>query len=135
MAIFKPSNLSPNMTEIDVTQSFKIKFEVHTAGSNVSAYELKIYKEFNVEDDEDGEKSIVYQQAGNFTDPDTYTNGDEVTITVPSNNGLNNEENYRWSIRVYQDTIASAPSAADYAANLSAITSNSIVPTYVGIQC
>ena len=132
MAIFKPSNLSPNMTEIDVTQSFEIKFEVHTAGSNVSAYELKIYKEFNVEDDEDGEKSIVYQQAGNFADPDTYTNGDEVTITVPSDNGLKNEENYRWSIRVYQDTIPSDPSAADYAANLLAITSNSIVPTYVG---
>lgn len=145
MAIFKPSNLSPNMTEIDVDKSFEIKFEVHTAGSNVSAYELKIYKEFNVEDDEDGEKSIVYQQAGNFIDPTnpsglvTYTNGDQVTITVPSDNGLKNEENYRWSIRVYQDTITSdtttnpsAPSAADYAANLLAITSNSIVPTYVG---
>ena len=147
MAIFKPSNLSPNMTEIDVSQSFKIKFEVHTSGSKVSAYELKIYKEFNVEDDEDGEKSIVYQQAGNFIDPNdsnstiTYTNGDEVEIQIPpgATTNLNNEENYRWSIRLYQDTITSgttlnpsAPTLSDYKENLLAITSNSIVPTYVG---
>lgn len=148
MAIFKPSNLSPNLTEVDVRYPFDIKFEAHTAGSNISAYELKIYKEFNVEDDEDGEKSIVYKQSGNFENPlnpsenITYTNGDTVVFHVPSGTGLQNEENYRWSIRVYQDMIEATPTSAsyvatiptvgDYAANLIRLNNNSIVPTYVG---
>ena len=147
MAIFKPSNLSPNMVEVDVTSGFDIKFEVHTAGANVSAYELKIYKEFNVEDDVDGEKSIVYSTSGNFTNPTdptqniTYTNGDEAFISVPPNDitGLRNEENYRWSVRVYQDIITTDsegtptdPSFGDYVDNLNQLSTNMIVPTYVG---
>ena len=141
MAIFKPSNLSPNLTEVDVTFPFEIKFEVHTSGSDVNAYELKIYREFNLEDDdEDGEESVIYTQSGNFKNPlnqdqdITYTNGDTAIVYVPNSDttGLSNENNYRWSIRVYQDSIQTDPSFEDYADNLVSIMSNSTIPTYAG---
>lgn len=105
MAIFKPSNLSPNFQEVDVSLGeINIEFQVHTSGSYVNAYEITFYKEFNVEDDKDGEDSIVWRTWANFDKP--YTNGDivQLPLALPSDT-FQNEENYRWNIRVYQDKI------------------------------
>ena len=130
MAIFKPSNLSPNFQEVDVSLGeINIEFQVHTSGSYVYAYEVKFYKEFNAEDDKDGEDSIVWQISGNFDK--AYTNGDIVQLSLtPPSNKFKNEENYRWNIRLYQDIISD--DNPNYENQLQNINNNTTIPTYIG---
>jgi hypothetical protein len=54
---------------------------VHTSGSEINAYQITFYREYNLKDDEDGEKSIIGTIAGNFDR--SYVNGEIVTISIP----------------------------------------------------
>ena len=45
MAIYKPSNLSPNLAEIDVTQGNTFSCQVNSSGESIRAYQLEILAE------------------------------------------------------------------------------------------
>ena len=68
MAVFKPSNHSPNLSEIDLTQKNEFNCQVNTSGESIRAYKLQILSERGDEVICDGKKrtinGVTYENAG-----------------------------------------------------------------------
>ena len=68
MAVFKSSNHSPNLSEIDLTQKNEFNCQVNTSGESIRAYKLQILSERGDEVICDGKKRIIdgitYENAG-----------------------------------------------------------------------
>ena len=99
ISIFKTSNHSPNLTEIDLNENNEFSCQVNTSGKSVLAYKLKILSKSGDE--------IIY-------DPDEPTSlskpvKNKKFLTVKDinkdthDNGkiFNNGKDYQWGIRVY----------------------------------
>ena len=68
MAVFKSSNHSPNLSEIDLTQENEFNCQVNTSGESIRAYKLQILSERGDEVICDGKKrtinGVTYENAG-----------------------------------------------------------------------
>lgn len=103
MAIYKSSNCSPQLSEIDFTQNNTFSCVVNTTGEPAKAYKLKIMSE-------NGDTT--------YYEPQTPT-----TLTIPVSNkdilriknvsddlnaNLVNGKNYLWGVRVYNAPVSSS---------------------------
>ena len=95
MAVYKPSNFSPNLQEIDITQPNTFSCQVNTNGDSVKAYDLSILT-LNT-----GEE--IYRTG--CTDLSTpvrnknFLNIPNISSTLSSK--LVNGKDYQWGIRTY----------------------------------
>ena len=101
MAVYKPSNLTPNLEEIDFTENNTFTCQVNTSGENVVAYKYEIIN--------NNSEIKAYESAGiNLTTP--VKNKGILTINDVSsalNSALQNGKDYQWGIRVYDAPINS----------------------------
>lgn len=116
MAIYKPSNLTPNLQEVDFDTPVDFSCQVNTSGSSVKAYKITIFSE-------QGDQKIYEQIARDLPKPilnkgqlevsaQIQENGSTVeidTVTEPTEEGqvLINGKNYQWSIRTYDAPVGS----------------------------
>ena len=101
MAVYKPSNLTPNLEEIDFTENNTFTCQVNTSGENVVAYKYEIIN--------NNTEIKAYESAGiNLTEP--VKNKGILSISDVSsalNSALQNGKDYQWGIRVYDAPISS----------------------------
>lgn len=99
MAIYKPSNLTPNLSEIDFSMQNTFTCQVNTSGESIKAYKYKFLK--------NNTDQVIYQSNGiNLTN--YVKNKGTLTINNISNtlsSNLINGQDYLWGIRVYNDVI------------------------------
>ena len=101
MAVYKPSNLSPNLAEIDVTQGNTFSCQVNSSGESIRAYQLEILAENGYDK--------VYESQGT-TLPTPVRNKGILNINNLSNQvapDLENGKDYQWKIRTYNVPIGS----------------------------
>ena len=101
MAVYKPSNLSPNLSEIDFTQENTFTCQVNTSGESIRAYKYEILR--NNTDEK------VYESEG-IDLPSPLKNKGTLTISNVSDtleSNLTNGRDYLWGIRVYDAPIGS----------------------------
>ena len=101
MAVYKPSNLSPNLSEIDFTQENTFTCQVNTSGESIRAYKYEILR--NNTDEK------VYESKG-IDLPSPLKNKGTLTISNVSDaleSNLTNGRDYLWGIRVYDAPIGS----------------------------
>ena len=99
MAIFKPSNLLPNLQEIDLNKGENFSCQINTSGEKIVAYKLQLLSKkgdeviYSPSTPEILVNSIKNKQTliTNVVNVDTH---DEGKI-------LENETDYQWNIRVY----------------------------------
>ena len=101
MAVYKPSNLSPNLAEIDFTQNNTFTCQVNTSGESIRAYKYEILR--NNTDEE------IYESQGTNLATPVRNKG---TLSIPNisddlNANLTNGRDYLWGIRVYDTQIGS----------------------------
>lgn len=95
MAVYKPSNFSPNLQEIDITQPNTFSCQVNTSGDSVKAYDLSILT-LNT-----GEE-IYRTGCTNLSIPvrnKNFLNIPNISNTLSSK--LVNGKDYQWGIRTY----------------------------------
>ena len=102
MAIYKPSNLSPNLQEIDVTEENNFSCQVNTSGSSIQAYKIQILSG-------DGNSTLF---DGIATDLGTNVkNKDQLIVQLNptdfSSNNIINGKDYQWNIRTYNAQVGS----------------------------
>ena len=101
MAVYKPSNLTPNLEEIDFTENNTFTCQVNTSGENVVAYKYEIIN--------NNTEIKAYESAGiDLTEP--VKNKGILSINDISsalNSALQNGKDYQWGIRVYDAPISS----------------------------
>ena len=116
MAVFKPSNHSPNLSEIDLTQKNEFNCQVNTSGESIRAYKLQILSERGDEVICDGKKrtinGVTYENAGIDCSP--IKNKGFLKISdisqgadIISGKSLENGKNYQWGLRTYGAPIGS----------------------------
>lgn len=99
MAIFKPSNMKPSLSEIDVTQGQEFECQVNTSGEPVLGYKIQILSQ--------KDHNILYD--GNHLDT-TYGIQNKKILKIPvsttifENSGIKNGKDYQWNVRVYNQT-------------------------------
>ena len=101
MSVYKPSNLSPNLAEIDVTQGNTFSCQVNTSGESIKAYQLEILAENGYDK--------VYESEGT-TLPTAVRNKGTLNINNLSNAlapDMQNGNDYQWKIRTYNVPIGS----------------------------
>ncbi len=102
MAIYKSSNCSPQLSEIDFTENNTFSCVVNTSGEPVKAYKLKIMSE-------DG--SETYYEPDEGTNLSFPVQNKEVLYIKNISNSLDgdliNGRNYLWGIRTYNASIGS----------------------------
>lgn len=96
MAIYKSSNCSPQLSEIDFTQNNTFSCVINTSGEPAKAYKLKILSENG---------DTTYYEPANPTDLTIPVQNKDVLQIKNVSNSLNNElvngKNYLWGVRVY----------------------------------
>lgn len=102
MAIYKPSNMSPNLQEVDVTQNTNFSCQVNTSGSAIQAYKIQILSG-------DGNSPLF---DGIATDLGTKVKnkGQLIVQLNPSDfseNNIVNGKDYQWNIRTYDAQVGS----------------------------
>lgn len=94
MAIYKPSNLYPNLQEIDLEQDNTFTCQVNTSGSSVKAYQIRILSDKN--------ESLYESTCKNLAIPVKNKSFLQVTgVTNSLNSSLVNGKDYKWGIRTY----------------------------------
>lgn len=105
MAIFKPSNLSPNLQEIDLEKGETFSCQINTSGDKIVAYKLQLLSKKGDE--------VLYspKQPTPLVTPikNKQTLITEVVDTNTHNTDkeLENDKDYQWNIRVYSEKEAS----------------------------
>lgn len=95
MAVYKPSNFSPNLQEIDITQPNTFSCQVNTSGDSVKAYDLSILT-LNT-----GEE-IYRTGCTNLSIPVRNKNFLNIpNISNALSSKLVNGKDYQWGIRTY----------------------------------
>lgn len=101
MAIFRNSNDSPNLAEIDVEEDNIFSCQVNTSGSAVMAYKITIYSG-------DGSETLY---EGNATDLGSrIKNKGTLAVSLGPDqfgDGIVNGEDYQWTIRSYDAQVGS----------------------------
>lgn len=102
MAIYKPSNLSPELQEIDVNNINEFSCQVNTSGESVKGYKIQILS---------GDGSTVLYDANATDIPTPIKNKNFLKINLSSSqlgSNIPNGKNYQWNIRTYNDNIGSS---------------------------
>ena len=97
MAIYKPSNFSPLLQEVDITENNTFSCQVNTSGESVKAYKLSIL-------DTEGE-TLYESECTDLAVPvknKNILNVENVSNALSSS--LQNGKNYQWSIRTYNQS-------------------------------
>ena len=102
MAIYKPSNMSPNLQEIDVTQDANFSCQVNTSGSAIQAYKIQILSG-------DG-NSTLFDGIATDLGTNVKNKGQLIVQLNPddfSDNNIVNGKDYQWNIRTYDAQVGS----------------------------
>ena len=101
MAVYKPSNLTPSLEEIDFQENNTFTCQINTSGEDVVAYKYEIIN--------NNTDIKAYESQGiNLTEP--VKNKGTLRINDVSsalNSALQNGKDYQWGIRVYDAPIGS----------------------------
>ena len=113
MAIYKPSNLSPNLQEIDLTQENEFSCQVNTSGSSVYAYKMQILSGSNqlVFDKKPANLPQKVRNKAQFGKT-LKVDGDNVVVdgeNFPLEEGMKlvNGKDYQWNVRTYSAPVGS----------------------------
>lgn len=103
MAIFKPSNLTPSLEEIDVNKQNTFSAQANTSGESVKAYKFAI---LNNNSDE-----IVYQSPIRNLPSNGYIKNkgflDIPNVSSSLSGNFRNGKDYQWTVRMY-DAVANS---------------------------
>lgn len=101
MAIYKPSNLYPNLAEIDMTQDNTFTCQVNTTGESAMAYKIQILSTQSgvILQENDAQNFSTPVKNKNFASFPAISNVDYPTIT--------NGNDYYWSVRLYNAMVNS----------------------------
>ena len=101
MSVFKSSNFSPNLSEIDITKNNEFSCQVNTSGESIKAYKIQILSG-------NGEELVAETDCINTTVPIKNKNFLKVIGTKDAlQSNLKNGKDYQWGIRTYNTTRGS----------------------------
>ena len=101
MAIYKPSNLSPNLQEIDLTTPNTFSCQINTSGESAKAYKYEFLNKNSTEK--------VYESNGIDLATPIKNKGTLYISNIDSNlsDNLVNGKDYLWGVRVYDAPLNS----------------------------
>ena len=106
MAIYKPSNFSPNLQEIDLNKTNEFSCQVNTSGESVQAYKIQILSGRGDEVILDGNNND--KKGTDLNKPIKNKGFLKVSDSVFKNQTeLINGKDYQWGIRTYTAPISS----------------------------
>lgn len=101
MAVYKPSNLSPSLAEIDFTENNTFSCQVNTSGESIRAYKYEILRN-------NTDETIYESQGINLSSPIRNKGTLNIeNISNALNSNLTNGRDYLWGVRVYDTQIGS----------------------------
>lgn len=101
MAIYKPSNLQPNLEEIDITENNTFSCQINTSGESAMAYKYEIIN--------NNTEIKAYESEGINLDTPIKNKGilEIPNVSSALSENLVNGKDYQWGIRVYDAPISS----------------------------
>ena len=105
MAIYKPSNFTPSLTEIDLNQNNEFSCQVNTSGESVQAYKIQILSGRGDEVVLDGNNND--KNGTNLERPIKNKGFLKISDSSFDKSKLTNGKDYQWGIRTYGAPIGS----------------------------
>ena len=105
MAIYKPSNFTPSLTEIDLNQNNEFSCQVNTSGESVQAYKIQILSGRGDEVVLDGNNND--KNGTNLGRPIKNKGFLKISDSSFDKSKLTNGKDYQWGIRTYTAPIGS----------------------------
>lgn len=103
MAIYKPSNLYPNLKEVDLTEDNMFSCQVNTSGETVKAYKIGFLSSSN--------KELFFPDSVNLLASKYVKNKQNLQIPVLANISPNlvnlKNDYYKWKLRLYNAPLSS----------------------------